>query len=323
MAAPISPPARTVHYKLTSIVSLLKPALWQWYNHNAFEMAAALAYYTLVSLAPLIIILIAIVGPFFGTAATENYIVGAIAGIAGEESARAVQAIVHNANQQGSGVLASVIGIVLLLLGAGAVVGQLQQSLNVIFGVTPKPDIDWWAFLRARFFSYAMLLAIGFLLMVSLIITTVLSAITKYFGYLLPSLAAIWPAVDLVSSFALVTLLFALIYKILPDVHIAWRDALLGAALTSFLFSVGKFAIGLYLGRSSVAAAYGAAGSVVTILLWVYYSALIVFYGAEITQLYATEVGAGVAANELADKAEPAKSNHNGVPEANSQPGDD
>jgi membrane protein len=313
MAAPISPPARTVHYKLTSIVSLLKPALWQWYNHNAFEMAAALAYYTLVSLAPLIIILIAIVGPFFGTAATENYIVGAIAGIAGEESARAVQAIVHNANQQGSGMLASVIGVALLLLGAGAVVGQLQQSLNVIFGVTPKPDIDWWAFLRARFFSYAMLLAIGFLLMVSLIITTVLSAITKYFAYLLPSLAAIWPAVDLVSSFALVTLLFALIYKILPDVHIAWRDALLGAALTSFLFSVGKFAIGLYLGRSSVAAAYGAAGSVVTILLWVYYSALIVFYGAEITQLYATEVGAGVAANELADKAEPAKSNHNGV----------
>jgi membrane protein len=308
MAAPIYSPARTVYYKLTSIVSLLKPALWQWYNHNAFEMAAALAYYTLVSLAPLIIILIAIVGPFFGTAATENYIVGAIAGIAGEESARAVQAIVHNANQQGNGALASVIGVVLLLLGAGAVVGQLQQSLNVIFGVTPKPDIDWWAFLRARFFSYAMLLAIGFLLMVSLIITTVLSAITKYFGYLLPSLAAIWPAVDLVSSFALVTLLFALIYKILPDVHIAWRDALLGAALTSFLFSVGKLIIGLYLGRSSVAAAYGAAGSVVTILLWVYYSALIVFYGAEITQLYATEVGAGVAANELADKAEPAKS---------------
>jgi membrane protein len=309
MAAPIYSPARTVYYKLTSIVSLLKPALWQWYNHNAFEMAAALAYYTLVSLAPLIIILIAIVGPFFGTAATENYIVGAIAGIAGEESARAVQAIVHNANQQGNGALASVIGVVLLLLGAGAVVGQLQQSLNVIFGVTPKPDIDWWAFLRARFFSYAMLLAIGFLLMVSLIITTVLSAITKYFGYLLPSLAAIWPAVDLVSSFALVTLLFALIYKILPDVHIAWRDALLGAALTSFLFSVGKLIIGLYLGRSSVAAAYGAAGSVVTILLWVYYSALIVFFGAEITQLYATEFGAGVAANELADKAEPAKSN--------------
>ena len=280
--------------------------MWQWFNHNAFEMAAALGYYTLVSLAPLIIILIAIVGPFFGAAATENYIVGAIAGIAGEESARAVQAVVHNANQHGSGVLASVIGIALLLLGAGAVVGQLQQSLNVIFGVTPKPDIDWWAFIRARFFSYAMLLAIGFLLLVSLIVTTILSAISKYFGDLLPSLALIWPAVDLASSFVLVTLLFAMIYKILPDIRIAWGDALLGAALTSLLFSVGKLAIGLYLGRSTVAAAYGAAGSVVTIMLWVYYSALIVFFGAEITQLYATHEGSGIDANELADKTEPA-----------------
>src|SRR5918999_726443 len=217
MATTIFLPARTAYNQVTFIFGLLKPALWQWYNHNAFEMAAALAYYTLVSLAPLIIILIAIVGPFFGTAATENYIVGAIAGIAGEESARAVQAIVHNANHHGSGVLASVIGIVLLLLGAGAVVGQLQQSLNVVFGVIPKPDIDWWAFLRARFFSYAMLLAIGFLLLVSLIVTTILSAVSKYFGHLLPYLAAIWPAVDLASSFALVTLLFAMIYKILPD----------------------------------------------------------------------------------------------------------
>ena len=215
----------------------------------------------------------------------------------------------HNANQYGSGVLASVVGVALLLLGAGAVVGQLQQSLNVIFGVTPKADIDWWAFIRARFFSYAMLLAIGFLLLVSLIVTTILSAISKYFGDLLPYLTAIWPAVDLVSSFALVALLFALIYKILPDVNIAWKDALIGAALTSFLFSVGKFLIGLYLGRSTVAAAYGAAGSVVTILLWVYYSALIVFFGAEITQLYASQIGSGVNANELADKNEPAKRN--------------
>jgi membrane protein len=308
MAAATFSPARTVSSKLMAIARLLKPGLWQWYNHNAFEMAAALAYYTLVSLAPLIIILIAIVGPFFGTAATENYIVGAIAGIAGEESARAVQAIVHNANQYGSGVLATVMGVILLLLGAGAVVGQLQQSLNVIFGVTPKPDIDWWAFLRARFFSYAMLLAIGFLLLVSLIVTTILSAVSKYFGHLLPSLALIWPAVDIAASFALVTLLFAMIYKILPDIDLAWRDAVLGAALTSLLFSLGKLLIGLYLGRSTVAAAYGAAGSVVTILLWVYYSALIVFFGAEITQLYAAHAGAGVDPNELADKAEPARS---------------
>ena len=152
-----------------------------------------------------------------------------------------------------------------------------------------------------------MLLAIGFLLLVSLIVTTVLSAISKYFGDLLPGLTAIWPLVDLTASFALVTLLFALIYKILPDVRIAWRDVLLGAALTSLLFSLGKFLIGLYLGRSTVAAVYGAAGSLVTVLLWVYYSALIVFYGAEITQLYATQVGSGLTANELSEENEAVK----------------
>ena len=239
---------------------------------------------------------------FFGTAATENYVIEAISGIAGDETASAVQAIIRNANQYGSGVLATMFGVALLLLGAGAVVGQLQQSLNVIFGVTPKPEMDWWAFLRTRFFSYAMLLAIGFLLLVSLIVTTVLSAMSKYPGHLLPGLAVIWPVVDLTSSFGLVTLLFAMIYKILPDAHIAWRDALVGAALTSLLFSGGKLMIGLYLGRSTLAAAYGAAGSVVTILLWVYYSALIVFFGAEITQLYAAQYGSGADSNELAVK---------------------
>lgn len=300
-------PARIAFNKLVSLARLLKPALWQWYNHNAFEMAAALAYYTLVSLAPLIIILLAIAGPFFGAAATENYIIEAIAGVAGDETANAVQAIIRNANQYGSGVLATMFGVALLLLGAGAVVGQLQQSLNVIFGVTPKPEMDWWAFLRTRFFSYAMLLAIGFLLLVSLIVTTVLSAVSKYPGYLLPGLAVLWPVVDLISSFALITLLFAMIYKILPDAHIAWRDALVGATLTSLLFSGGKLMIGLYLGRSTVTAAYGAAGSVVTILLWVYYSALIVFFGAEITQLYASQSGSGADANGVIDKAEPAK----------------
>jgi membrane protein len=287
----------------TGIWKFLWSAIGQWFAYDPFEMAAALAYYTLVSLAPLIIILIGIVGLFFGSAAAENYIVGAIAGIMGEESAKAVQQTVHNANQQGSGFAATMVGVVLLLLGAGAVVGQLQQSLNRIWGVTPKPDIDWGAFIRARFLSYAMLLAIGFLLLVSLIVTTVLSAISKYLGDLVPLLTIVWPYVDFAASFILVTILFAMIYKILPDVHITWRDVAIGAALTSVLFSSGKFLIGLYLGRSSVAAAYGAAGSVVTILLWVYYSALIFFLGAAITQTYAKEYGSGIRPTELADKA--------------------
>jgi membrane protein len=286
------------------IWKFLKRALEQWFADNPFEMAAALAYYTLVSLAPLVIILIAIVGLFFGNAAAENYIVGAIAGVMGEESAKAVQQTVYNATQEGSGYGATVVGVVLLLLGAGAVVGQLQQSLDRIWGVTAKSDIDWWAFIRARFLSYAMLLAIGFLLLVSLIVTTVLSAISKYLGDLLPALTLVWPYVDLAASFILVTALFAMIYRILPDVHITWRDVAIGAALTSLLFSVGKFLIGLYLGRSSVAAVYGAAGSVVTILLWVYYSALIFFFGAEITQIYAKEYGSGIRPTHLAEQTQ-------------------
>lgn len=297
-----------------AIWNFLKRAVEQWFAHNPFQMAAALAYYTLVSLAPLIIILIAIVGLFFGNAAAESYIVGAIAGIMGEESAKAVQQTVHNANQQGSGLGATIVGVTLLLLGAGAVVGQLQQSLNRIWDVTAKSDIDWWALIRARFLSYAMLLAIGFLLLVSLIVTTVLSAVSKYLGDLLPALTIVWPYVDLAASFILVTSLFAMIYKILPDVHITWRDVATGAALTSVLFSVGKFLIGLYLGRSSVAAVYGAAGSVVTILLWVYYSGLIFFFGAEITQVYAKEYGSGIRPTKLAEPAENSRPKRQNTP---------
>jgi membrane protein len=289
---------------MVSIWNFLKRLAEQWFAHDHLEMAAALAYYTLVSLAPLVIILIGIVGLFFGSAAAENYIVGAIAGIMGEESAKAVQQTVHNANQQAGGVGATTVGVILLLLGAGAVLGQLQQSLNRIWDVTTKPDAGWWAFIRARFLSYAMLLAIGFLLLVSLIVTTVLSAISKYLGDLLPALTIVWPFVDFSASFILVTALFAMIYKILPDVHITWRDVAIGAALTSALFSVGKFLIGLYLGRSSVAAIYGAAGSVVTILLWVYYSGVIFFFGAEITQIYAKEYGSGLRPTEIAEKTE-------------------
>jgi membrane protein len=291
---------------MVSIWNFLKKLAEQWFAHDHLEMAAALAYYTLVSLAPLIIILIGIVGLFFGSAAAENYIVGAIAGIMGDESAKAVQQTVHNANQQAGGFGPTTIGVILLLLGAGAVLGQLQQSLNRIWDVTTRSDADWWAFIRARFLSHAMLLAIGFLLLVSLIVTTALSTISKYLGDFLPALTIVWPFVDFSASFVLVTALFAMIYKILPDVHITWRDVAIGAALTSALFSVGKFLIGLYLGRSSVAAIYGAAGSVVTILLWVYYSGLIFFFGAEITQIYAKEYGSGIRPTALAEKTEDA-----------------
>ena len=284
--------------------NLFKTAFEQWYNDGPFQLAAALAYYTLLSLAPLLIILIGIVGLFFGESAAESYIVGAIAGLVGPQSARAVQEIVRNASQQGGGLLATIVGIGLLLFGAGGVVGQLQFSLNTVWGVKAQTARGWWPIIRARFLSYAMLLAIGFLLLVSLVVTTVVSAVSEYFNELLPALAFVWPIVDVAISFALVTILFALIYKVLPDAQIAWRDVWVGAALTSLSFSVGKFLIGLYLGKSTVASAYGAAGSLITVLLWVYYSAVIFFFGAEITRVYATQYGSGLKPTEVAVKTE-------------------
>ena len=284
--------------------NLFKTAFWQWYEDGPFQLAAALAYYTLFSLAPLLIILIGIVGVFLGDSAAETYIVGAIAELVGPQSAKAVQEVVRNASQQGSGLFATILGLALLLFGAGGVVGQLQFSLNTVWGVKTQTARGWWPIIRARILSYAMLLAIGFLLLVSLVVTTVVSAVSAYFNQLLPALAFVWPILDVAISFALVTTLFALIYKVLPDAQIAWRDVWVGAGLTALLFSVGKFLIGLYLGKSTVASAYGAAGSLITVLLWVYYSGLIFFLGAEITRVYATQYGSGLKPTEVAAKTE-------------------
>jgi membrane protein len=288
--------------KISTIWKFLKTTFTQWYAYDPFQMAAALAYYTLFSLAPLLVILTAIVGFFFGSSVAESYIIGAVSGIVGPQSGDAIREIGRNASQEGGGLLATIVGFILLLLGAGAVVGQLQTSLNTLWGVKARTDRGWWAIIRARFLSYAMLLGIGFLLLVSLVASTVLSALSKYLGGLLPGADFLWHILDVVVSFGFTTALFAMIYKVLPDVHISWKDVWTGAALTALLFTIGKFLIGLYLGQSSTAATYGAAGSLVTVLLWVYYSALIFFLGAEVTKVYATEYGRGVAPTEYAEK---------------------
>jgi membrane protein len=282
------------------MVKLFKTAFDQWWEESPFQLAAALAYFTLFSLAPLLIILTGIVGLFSGTETAQNFIFGGLADLIGEQSAKAVQQMALNANREGSGLFATLMGVALLLLGAGGVVTQLQSSLNKIWGVETQTQRGWWPIIRARFLSYAMLLAVGFLLLVSLAVTTVLSAVSEYFSHLIPGLAFIWPILDVTVSFAFVTVLFALIYKVLPDVRIAWKDVWVGGALTAFLFSVGKFAIGLYLGRGAVASAYGAAGSLVTVLLWVYYSGLIFYFGAEVTRVYATQYGSGLQPTEVA-----------------------
>ena len=285
-----------------SIWGLLKRTVAQWIEDEPFQLSSSLSYYTLFSLAPLLIIVIAIAGLAFGREAAEHQIVGTIQGMVGQQSAQAIQGMIQNAGSQPkTGVLSAIMGFVALILGAGGVVGQLQTSLNTIWGVTPKPGQGVWGFVRQRFISFAMVLSIGFLLLVSLVISAVVTSLTQFMGSFLGGAEILAHGLDLFISFFFVTALFAMIYKFLPDVRIQWRDVWIGAALTSVLFTVGKFLIGLYLGHSGVSSAYGAAGSLITVLLWVYYSSLIFFLGAEFTQVYASQYGSGVTPSENAE----------------------
>ena len=288
--------------KLKLLWQLLKATVMQWVEDQPFQLAAALSYYTLFSLAPLLVIVIAIAGFAFGQEAAQNRIVETLQGLLGRESAQAIQEMVHNAsNKPKTGIFSTVLGVVFLLFGAGGVVGQLQTSLNTVWGVTPKAGQGVWGFVRQRFISFAMVLGIGFLLLVSLAVSALMTGFTQVIGNVLGATAVLVHALDLIISFGFVTVLFAMIYKYLPDVRIEWRDVWVGAALTSLLFTIGKFLIGLYLGTSGVTSTYGAAGSLISVLLWVYYSSLIFFLGAEFTQVYAREYGSGVVPAENAE----------------------
>jgi membrane protein len=290
-----------------SIWQFLKTTVNEWVEAEPFELAAALSYYTLFSLAPLLLIAIGVAGLVFGREAAQNQIVEALQGMIGQDSAQSVQEMIQASNEKPkTGMLSTIIGFVALLFGAGGVVGQLQTSLNKMWEVTPKPGQGIWGFLRQRFFSFAMVLAIGFLLLVSLVVTAVLSSFTAMLGSLLGDATFLAHAIDILVSFGFVTLLFALIYKYVPDVEIQWRDVWVGAALTSILFTIGKYLIGLYIGTSGVGSTFGAAGSLITILVWVYYSSLIFFLGAEFTRVYATQYGSGVAPAENAQSLDAA-----------------
>lgn len=279
---------------------LLKETFSEWQQDKAERLAAALAYYTVFSLAPLLVIVMAIAGSIFGRQAARNQIVTEIQGLVGKQGAQFIQAAIQNANKPHAGTIASIISIVILLLGATWVFGGLQDALNTIWEVQPKPGRGVITTIRSRFLSFAMILVIGFLLLVSLVISTGLTAATSFLGNALAGFDWIWQLVNFIISFVVVTLLFALIYKVLPDVKITWKDVWVGAAMTSVLFTIGKFLLGLYLGNGSFGSSYGAAGSLVIILAWVYYAAQILFFGAEFTQVYARRYGSRIVADENA-----------------------
>ena len=270
--------------------ALLSEAFNEWVEDKAPQLGAALAYYAAFSIAPLLILLVAMIG-FFVKGNTLSQVQTQIAAFAGEDAAAAIVAIIRGMKSDGGGGTATVVSVITLIIGATSMFGQLQDAMNTIWEVTPKPRGIWIEVLRGRLLSFALVLAIGALLLASVFLSVFLAAASRYFQHTYPMTGPIWPFVDFGISFAITTILFAAIFKILPDVYIAWRDVWLGAAVTAVLFAIGKTAIGLYLGRRSFASAYGAAGSFLVMLVWVYYSSQILFFGAEFTKVYSTRFG--------------------------------
>ena len=279
---------------LRAIWQLFQETFQEWSNDKASWLAAALAYYTIFSIAPLLIIVIAIAGAVFGEDAARGEIVNQIQSLVGKDGAEFIELAIKNANKPQAGTIASIISVAVLLLGATGLFTELQDALNTIWEVQPKPGRGVNRVVRQRFLSFAMVLGIGFLLLVSLVISAALSALVTYFSHLLPGIDFIWQIVSFILGFVITTVLFGLIFKVLPDVKITWGDVLIGAALTSLLFSIGRFLLGKYLGNNSFGSTYGAAGSLVVILAWVYYAAQILFFGAEFTQVYSRRYGSGI-----------------------------
>jgi membrane protein len=276
---------------------LLKQTAAGWQADNAPRLAASLAYYALFSLAPAIIVAVAVAGLFLGQEAVEGRLFRQIEGAMGAQGAEAVQTLLASINQPGTNVIMAIVGTAIVFYGASNLFGQLGEALNTVWDVAPNPEQGVMAFIKNRLSAFAMVITVGLLLIISLLVSTAVTVIGEYFTHLTPRLAQYIPLLrlaDLLLSFLLITLLAAAIYKLLPNVTIAWRDVWVGAAVTSLLFTVSKFLIGLYLGRAGIASAYGAAGSLIILMLWIYYGAQIFLFGAEFTYVYANTHGSHI-----------------------------
>lgn len=281
--------------KVQELPALLKQTYAAWNEDKAPRLGAALAYYTVFSVAPFLIVILAIAGIVFDQTEARARIIEQISSTMGAEGASVIETMINNANHHGSGIIATIIGLATLLLGAGGLFGQLQDALNTIWGVAPRPDLGFMGMLKARFLSFTMVLGTAFLLLVSLALSAFLSALGDMAGGALPLPEWLMSLVNFVVSFGIITLLFAMIFKVLPDAQIHWRDVWIGAAVTALLFNIGKWGLGIYLAKSAPGSTYGAAGSLVLLLLWVYYAAQTLFFGAEFTQVYATRYGSRIA----------------------------
>ena len=274
-----------------SILHVLRCAVSDWIGHRCASKGAALAYYTLFSLAPILVLVIAVAGLFYGAEAAQGQLLGQLRGLLGDKGAEAVQLVLAGARNQENGTRATIIATVLLMFGATSVFAELKDSLDEIWEVPKPTGSTWWDVVRTRLLSFGLILVLAFLLLVSLAVSAALSVLQNYVSGLWKDATVVLGWVAWLISFGVIAVLFGVIYKLLPRIRLAWRDVVVGALGTAAMFELGKYAIGLYIGHSGVADSFGAAGSTIAILLWVYYSAQIFFLGAEFARQYALQLG--------------------------------
>lgn len=273
--------------------SVIKETVTQWSDDEAARQAASLALYTLLSIAPMLVIAIAIAGAVFGEEAARGQISQQVGALVGAEAGNAIQALVANARAPSEGILSTIIGLAVLLVGASGVFGELQTALNHIWEVKPKPGRGIKGFIRDRFFSFSMVMGVAFLLLVSLVVSAALATLSEQYKNLVP-FPGLLQALNIGVALGVSTVLFGLIFKLVPDAKTAWKDVLIGGFVTALLFSIGKVLLAWYVGRSATTSPFGAAGSLVALVVWVYYSAQILFVGAEFTRVYASRIGSRI-----------------------------
>ena len=288
-------------FTLKGLWQVLKDSFSGFSDDKVLKMSASLAYYTIFSMAPLLIIIISLSGFFFGRDAAEGKVYGQLAGFVGGDTAVQLQEIIKNASLAGKGKVAAIIGGITLLVGSTTVFAEIQESINMIWGLKPKPKRGWLKMIKNRVLSFSVIISLGFLLVVSLGVTTLIDSFSAGLRAHFPDVTiVVFYIVNLLITLVVITSIFAVIFKVLPDAEIKWRDVLSGAITTGVLFMLGKFAISFYISKSNVGSTYGAAGSLVILLLWVYYSAIILYFGAEFTKAYAVKYGSEIHPDEYA-----------------------
>jgi membrane protein len=287
--------------KIKNIYTYLKQVFTEFVEDNILKYSASLAYYTVFSLAPVLIVIISICGVLFGKEAIQGHIYGQIKGLVGNDAAVQIQETIKNIHLTGHNIFATIISIIVLLIGATGIFGEVQDSLNKIWGLRIKTKKIWWKLIINRLLSFSLILCIGFVMMVSLLLNALVSAFGTFLARYFSEFSVILVQLtDNVLTFIVTTFLFSLMFKVLPDAKIKWKDVLIGGLITSVFFTLGKLTIGYYLGSSNIASVYGAAGSIMIIMVWVYYSSIILYLGAEFTKVYAKLHGGKIYPNEYA-----------------------